>query len=89
MSDLIVTTTSTDHPALERLAHSVDSVARPQTRLRPDGLVEVRFAGAVVGWIDYQAPVYVALAGDRLDRAVEIAQTHTVPAAIDALVAAA
>lgn len=88
MSDLISIETSTDHPVLERLAHSVDAVARAQARLRHDGLVEVRFAGEIVGWIDYQAPVYVAHAGARLDRAVEVAQVRSLPAAIDALLAA-
>jgi hypothetical protein len=88
MTDLIDTTTSTGHPALERLAHSVDSMTRAQTLLRPDGLVEVRFGGELVGWIDFQNPVYVVLAGPRLDHAVEVAQRHDLRAAIDALLAA-
>jgi len=88
MTDLIQSTRSTGRPALEQLALSVDLSARPRTRLRPDGLLEVVFAGDVLGFVDYQRPVYVVLSGSRIDRAEEIAQRLDLGSAVAVLLGA-
>jgi hypothetical protein len=70
---------------LADLAAGLDRATRLTVRLRPDGLLEVIAAGAVLGYVDYVAPVFVALSGEYPCFAVEVAQRHTLAAAVDAL----
>jgi hypothetical protein len=70
---------------LATLAADLNLATRIAMRLRRDGLVEVVVAGAVVGFIEHVAPVYVVLAGSRPATAVEIAQCRTLSHAVDAL----
>jgi hypothetical protein len=75
-----------EHPDwLADLASDLDLATRVAMRLRPDGLVEVMVAGELVGFVDHVAPVFVALAGARPAAAVEVAQRHTLTAAVDVL----
>jgi hypothetical protein len=75
-----------EHPDwLADLASDLDLATRVAMRLRPDGLVEVTVSGELVGFVDHVAPVFVALAGDRPAAAVEVAQRHTLTAAVDVL----
>jgi hypothetical protein len=75
-----------EHPDwLADLAADLDLATRVAMRLRPDGLIEVTVAGDLVGFVDHVAPVFVALAGTRPAAAVEIAQRHTLSAAVDVL----
>jgi hypothetical protein len=75
-----------EHPDwLADLAADLDLATRVAMRLRPDGLVEVTVAGDLVGFVEHVAPVFVVLAGDRPSVAVEIAQRHTLSAAVDVL----
>jgi hypothetical protein len=75
-----------EHPDwLADLAADLDLATRVSMRLRPDGLIEVSVAGDLVGFVDHVAPVFVALAGPRPAAAVEIAQRHTLSAAVDML----
>lgn len=73
---------------LPALAADLHTSTRVATRLRPDGLVEVTAGGVVLGFVDHVAPVFVALAGERPCIAVEVAQRHSLAAAVDALRAA-
>lgn len=74
------------HPDwLADLASDLDHATRVAMRLRPDGLVEVAVSGHLVGFVDHVPPVFVALEGDRPSTAVEVAQRHTLSAAVDAL----
>lgn len=75
-----------EHPDwLADLASDLDLATRVAMRLRPDGLVEVTVSGELVGFVDHVAPVFVALAGERPTAAVEVAQRHTLAAAVDVL----
>jgi len=75
-----------DHPDwLSDLASDLDLATRVAMRLRPDGLVEVTVSGDLVGFVDHVAPVFVVLAGQRPAAAVEIAQRHTLTAAVDVM----
>ena len=75
-----------EHPDwLADLAADLDLATRVALRLRPDGLVEVTSAGALVGFVEHVAPVFVVLAGERPASAVEIAQCPTLEAAVDVL----
>lgn len=75
-----------DHPDwLSDLASDLDLATRVAMRLRPDGLIEVSVAGDLVGFVDHVAPVFVVLAGERPASACEIAQRHTLAAAVDVL----
>ena len=75
-----------DHPDwLADLAADLDLATRVAMRLRPDGLIEVTVAGELLGFVDHVAPVFVVLAGERPSSAVEIAQRHTLEAAVDVL----
>lgn len=75
-----------EHPDwLADLASDLDLATRVAMRLRPDGLVEVTVSGELVGFVDHVAPVFVALAGERPAAAVEVAQRHTLAAAVDVL----
>lgn len=75
-----------EHPDwLADLASDLDLATRVAMRLRPDGLIEVTVSGELVGFVDHVAPVFVVLAGERPASAVEIAQRHTLAAAVDVL----
>lgn len=75
-----------DHPDwLADLAADLDLATRVALRLRPDGIVEVTVSGEVVGFVEHVAPVFVARVGDRPASAVEVAQCHTLGAAVDVL----
>jgi hypothetical protein len=75
-----------EHPDwLADLASDLDLATRVAMRLRRDGLVEVTVSGELVGFIDHVTPVFVALEGQRPSAAVEVAQRHTLSAAVDAL----
>ncbi len=75
-----------EHPDwLADLAADLDLATRVAMRLRPDGLVEVTVSGDLVGFVDHVAPVFVALVGERPMAAVEIAQRHTLAAAVEVL----
>jgi len=52
-------------------------------------LIEVVAGGEVVGYVEMADCVFVALAGRRYDRAVEVGQALDLPRAVDALVLAA
>lgn len=71
------------------LASGLDRATRVVVRLRPDGLLEVTLAGEAIGFVDYVAPVYVALSGGCPAFAVEVAQLFTLDRAVDAVRAAA
>lgn len=70
---------------LAALAADLDLSTRVAVRLRRDGLAEVVVAGELVGFIDYVAPVFVALAGPRPATAIEVAQRGTLQLAVEAL----
>jgi len=75
-----------EHPDwLADLAADLDLATRVAMRLRPDGLIEVTSGGALVGFVEHVAPVFVVLVGERPASAVEVAQCHTLEAAIDVL----
>ncbi|GHF17662.1 hypothetical protein [Pseudolysinimonas yzui] len=75
-----------EHPDwLSDLASDLDLATRVAMRLRPDGLIEVTVAGDLVGFVEHVAPVFVVLAGHRPAAAVEVAQRHTLAAAVDVL----
>lgn len=78
-----------ERAAVDRVPHvgapRLGRAPRISTRLRPDGLVEVIVAGDLVGFVDYVAPVFVALAGSRPNSAVEVAQTGSLTDAVAAL----
>jgi hypothetical protein len=75
-----------EHPDwLADLAADLDLATRVAMRLRPDGLVEVTVSGDLVGFVDHVSPVFVALAGNRPAAAVEVAQCHTLAAAVETL----
>jgi len=59
-------------PAIRPASALLDAVPRVE-RLSPS-LLKVIENGATVGFIEKAGPVFVALAGDRYDRAVEVAQ---------------
>lgn len=58
----------------------------PWTRVDLDRYA-ITSGGEVTGYVEVVGPVFVALAGPRYDRAVEVAQSLTFHAAVDALVA--
>jgi hypothetical protein len=74
---------------LAGLAAGLDQATRVAVRLRPDGLIEVASAGRPIGYVDYVTPVYVALAGEFPCFAVEVAQRHRLPDAVEAVLRAA
>lgn len=75
-----------EHPDwLADLAADLDLVTRVAMRLRPDGLVEVTVSGELVGFIEHVTPVFVALEGNHPKAAVEVAQRHTLAAAVEVL----
>lgn len=75
-----------EHPDwLADLAADLAMATRISLRLRPDGLVEVTLGGSLIGYIEHVAPVFVVLAGPRPAIAVEVAQCHTLGAAVDVL----
>lgn len=75
-----------DHPDwLADLAADLAVATRVSMRLRPDGLVEVTLAGSLIGFVEHVAPVFVVLVGPRPSLAVEIAQRHTLAAAVEVL----
>lgn len=57
---------------------------QPWTRIDLD-LYEIAWDGAVAGYVEVVGHVFVALAGDRYDRAEEVKQTLTFPDAVEAL----
>ncbi|MFJ4038497.1 hypothetical protein ACIPVB_10465 [Microbacterium sp. NPDC090007] len=57
----------------------------PWTRIDLD-LYEVARAGVIVGYVEVVGAVFVALGGQRYDRAVEVSQHVTFHAAVDVLV---
>ncbi|MFJ6654273.1 hypothetical protein ACIQLJ_15895 [Microbacterium sp. NPDC091313] len=57
---------------------------QPWTRIDLD-LYEIAWDGRTAGYIEVVGSVFVALAGSRYDRAVEVSQTLTFPDAIEAL----
>lgn len=61
----------------------------PQWALVDIERYEVRNQASVLGYVDVVGRVFVALAGERYDRATEIAQTLRFEHAIDALMDAA
>lgn len=70
-----------------RTARIPDAVAPvPWTRVDLDRY-EISWDGEVAGYIDVVGRVFVALSGSRYDRAVEVAQTLSFPAALAALAA--
>lgn len=56
----------------------------PWTRVDLD-LYEVGRGGCVLGYVEVVGAVFVALGGPRYDRAVEVSQHVTFPAAVEAL----
>ncbi len=65
-----------------------DVLAQPATAvlLQVDGrVVEVRVGSRTIGYIETAGPVFVSLAGERYDVAVEVAQSMTVQKAAIAL----
>ena len=73
------------------VAFSVPAAESPRRRqlaayrtVRPD-LVEVVVGGETVGFIEMVGQVFVALAGNRYDLAVEVAQSVTIEVAHQAL----
>ncbi len=58
--------------------------AQPWTRVDID-LYEIAWDGAVTGYVEVVGSIFVALAGTRYDRAVEIGQALTFPDAVEAL----
>jgi hypothetical protein len=75
-----------EHPDwLADLAADLAQATRVAMRLRPDGLVEVTLGGSLIGYIEHVAPVFVVLVGPRPALAVEVAQRHTLAAAVEVL----
>jgi hypothetical protein len=61
-------------------------LAAPQPWTRVDlDRYEIAWDGRVAGYVEVVGNVFVALAGTRYDRAVEVSQALTFPDAIDAL----
>jgi hypothetical protein len=65
---------------------STTPLAAPQPWTRVDlDLYEIAGDDVIVGYVEVVGSVFVALAGDRYDRAVEVRQTLTFAEAVDAL----
>jgi hypothetical protein len=68
---------------LSSLASVLAHATRVAVRLRPDGLLELSDRGDVLGYVEFVAPVFVALVGDCPQFAVEVGQRATLAAAVD------